>query len=143
MAAERELETAAERGTVQRRNDRFGAGLDRFDHRDGGRLAWWLAELRNIGAGHEGAPGAGDHDGGDVGMAGRPRYQVEEPGPDLVFHGINRWIVDGDDGDTAIGSHAHEFGHDRRSPVLTNAETSGSAGKLHFPCCGAVGWNER
>ncbi len=140
MAAECELETAAERGTVQRRKDRFGAGLDCFDHCDGGRLARRLAEFRNVGAGYEGAPGASDHNGGDVGITRRPRYPVEEPDPDLVFHGIDRRIVDGDDGDTAISSHAHEFRHARRSPVLANAEPSGSAGKLHFLCCGAVGW---
>ena len=101
---------------MERRNDRFRACLDRLDHRDGGRLARRLAEFRNISTRHEGAPGASDHDGGDARIARRPQYQVEKPDPDLVFHGIDRRIIDRDDGNVAVGSHAHKFRHARRSP---------------------------
>jgi len=66
-------------------------------------------------------------------MAGRPRYPVEEPGPDLVFHGINRGLSMVMTGDVAIGTHAHEFRHGRRSPYpVEGAECSGWARKMRI-----------
>ena len=127
--------------TVQRCHDRFRACFDRLDDRDGSGLARRLAEFRDVSSGHEGAAGARDHHGRDAGVAGRPRYQVEESHPDLVLHGIDWRIVDGDDGNVAVSSHAHEFGHARRSHVLSRvpnlAVRPGNANS-HFGAVGAA-----
>ena len=51
MAAERELEAAAERRAVDRRDDRLADALDRLDDLDQPGRAARLAELRDVGAG--------------------------------------------------------------------------------------------
>ena len=102
MAAERELEAAAERRAVQRRDDRLADALDRLDDLDQPGRAARLAELRDVGAGREGAPGAGEHRGLNAGVVPDPLEGLDQPGPDLVLQGIDGRVVDGDDGDLAV-----------------------------------------
>ena len=62
VAGERDLETAAERGAMNGGNDRFRRVLHLGQHfMQAGRF-WRLAELGDVGAGNEGAAGAGQHD---------------------------------------------------------------------------------
>src|SRR5215469_6929873 len=112
MATKGQLKTAAQRGTVHRRDDRFAACLDSLDDGDTGRLAGRPAELRNVRTSHEGAAGTCDHDCGNSWIVDRTRYEVEEADPNLVFHGINRRIVDRDDRNVAVSPHANKLRHD-------------------------------
>ena len=80
MAAERDLEPAAERGAVDRRDDRLGAILDRVDDHRQPRLLRRLAELGDVGAGEEGLALAGDDDGFDA-VVGLPPRRSHRPAP--------------------------------------------------------------
>ena len=102
MAAERDFEAAAERRAVHRGDHRLFARLDRRDHVERGRLSRRLAELADVGAGNEGAPGADDDDRGGAGIRPRPRHRIDETGPQREAQRIDRRIVDGDDGDIAV-----------------------------------------
>src|SRR3989475_10383835 len=63
VTGERDLETAAEGRAVDGGHDGLRRALDQIQHRVERRLRGWLAELGDVGAGDEGAPGADDDDG--------------------------------------------------------------------------------
>ena len=65
MAAERNFETAAERGTVQRRHHRLRHGVDGLDDVDSGGGYRRLVEFGDVGAGDERASRRCDHYGFD------------------------------------------------------------------------------
>ena len=69
MAAERDLEPAAQRGAVDRGDHRLGAILDRVDDLGQPRHLRRLAEFGDVGAGEEGLALAGDDDGVDAASA--------------------------------------------------------------------------
>jgi len=56
MRGQRHLEAAAERGPVQRRDNRLRGVLDRIENLRQIRLGRRLAEFGNVGAGDERAP---------------------------------------------------------------------------------------
>ena len=60
VAREGDLETASERGPVDRRHDRLGAVLDGVEDVRQMRLARRLCHLADVGSGDEGSPRAGD-----------------------------------------------------------------------------------
>ena len=97
MAAERDLEAAAQRRAMHGGDDGLLARLDSGDHVDGRGLARRLAEFADVGAGNEGAPGADDHDGSDAGIGACPRHRIDEPGAHRVVQRVDGRIVDGDD----------------------------------------------
>ena len=98
MAGQRDLAAAAESRAVDRRDDRLGAGFDGIDHVGQMRLARRLTELANVGSRHEGAAGAGDHDGFDLRIAVDLLDRREQSRPDRLRRGIDRRIVDLDQG---------------------------------------------
>src|SRR5437867_1621025 len=101
MAGERDLEAAAERGAVDGGDDRLRALLDqRQDFVEAG-LFRRLAELRDVGAGDERPPGAGDDDGADRRVGGRPRDAVVETLTHVLAQRVDGGIVDGEHGDAA------------------------------------------
>jgi hypothetical protein len=61
---------AKDSGTIQRGDDRLGAGVDRPDDRGQRGILGGLAELADVGVGDEGAAGADQHRGGEVGPLG-------------------------------------------------------------------------
>ena len=63
VAGECNLEAAAERGAVQRRDHGFRRGIERCADVGGGDLAGGCVEIAKIGAGDEGFAGAGQHGG--------------------------------------------------------------------------------
>ena len=104
MAAERDLKPAAQRGSVQGRDHRFGHCLKRRDHIARTRRLWRLVELGDVGAGDESAAGAGQHDGMDRAVVARLARSSASINPvtNAVIEGIDWWIVDHDDGDAAV-----------------------------------------
>ena len=98
MAGKGNLATAAKRGAMNRRNDRLGAGLDGVDHVGQVRFARRLAEFADVGTGHEGAAGAGDHDGFDLRISVDLTDRRQQTRPDRLRRGIDRRVVDLDQG---------------------------------------------
>ena len=98
MAGKGNLATAAERGAMNRRNDRLGAGLDGVDHVGQVRFARRLAEFADVGTGHEGAAGAGDHDGFDLRIPVDLLDRHQQTRSDRLRRGIDRRVVDLDQG---------------------------------------------
>ena len=81
------------------------------DH--GGQL--WLgqrlAELPNVRSGDEGRAGA-DQDGGDDAVVARHRIDgLEQPAPHFGGAGVDRRVVDHDDGDIAVALEKYTGGH--------------------------------
>ena len=104
MAAHRQLKPAAERRAVHRRDRRLFHLVQRRDHLDErGRLRR-LAELGDVGAGHERAARAGDHDGLDRGVVARRDHAFLDALAHAMAQRIHGRIVDGDDGDVAVAT---------------------------------------
>ena len=102
MAGKRQLEPTAECGAVHRRDDRLRHCLDRGDDLAQPRSLRRLAELGDVGAGEEGAPGAGDDDRLDCRVVAGLAQRFGEPGAHFVLQRIDRRVVDGDDRDLAV-----------------------------------------
>ncbi len=116
MRDQRDLEAAAERRAVDRRDDGLSAILDRRLRLRQARPAHRLAEFGDVGAGDEGAAGADQHDrlGGGIGrrLGDAIAQRVAHPRRKR----IDRRRVDGQDGDVAFhaeigdsvdGGHEH------------------------------------
>ena len=112
MAAERDLEAAAERGAVHRRDDRLVERLDLVDQLIERRQARRAAELGDVGARREAAPGAGDHDGANGRIASERLRGVLEAASHRLRQGIHRRVVDRHQRHIAHALHVddgHEF----------------------------------
>ena len=99
---QRDLESAAERRSVQRGDDRLRRVLDPVEHVGkvgrGGRLA----EFGNVGAGDEGPPAADDHDGLDRAVRFRRLDAAFEAVADGLRQRVHRRGVDRDQRDLAV-----------------------------------------
>ena len=97
MAAQRGLETAAERIAVDRRDDRPRRVFQRVENFMQARRLRRLAELADVGAGDEAAAGAGQHDGLDAGVVLGLGELFLQADANRVAQRIDRRIVDGED----------------------------------------------
>jgi len=104
VAGERQFEAAAQSGAVQRRDDRLRHRLDRGDDVVKARRLGRLAEFCNVGAGEEGAAGAGNHHRLDCIVVARLGQRLSESGPHLVLQRIDRRVVGGDDRDFTVAT---------------------------------------
>src|SRR5215471_13340254 len=102
MASKRQLEPAAQRGTVQCSDHRLRDRLDRRNHVVEARRLGRLPELGNVGAGKEGAAGTGDNDRLDRAIVAHLAERLGEPRTHFVLEGIDRRIVDGHDRNLAV-----------------------------------------
>ena len=102
MADQRDLEAAAQRRAVDRGDDRLGAILDRGLRVGQARAGERLAELGDVGAGDEGAPGADQHDRLDRGIGRRLPHAVAQPVAHLRRQRVDGRRIDGQDGDVAL-----------------------------------------
>ena len=96
VAGKRDFETAAERGAVDRGNDRLrrcSPSSTSTSCRPGALRR--LAEFGDVGAGDEGAAGAGQHDRLDGGIGERGLEASTERPWRRRSEGIDGWIVDG------------------------------------------------
>ena len=101
MARERDLEPAAERGAVHGGDHGFQGALDQVEHLVEAGLPRRLAELGDVGAGDEGAPGAGDDDGADRRVSDRLGDAVTQPLAHVLAQCVDGRVVDGEHGDAA------------------------------------------
>ena len=101
VAAQGQFQPPAQRGTVDRRDHGLGAGLDGVDHLRQVRVQRRLAELLDVGAGHEGGAGAGDDDGLGIVIARRLLHGLQQAGAHRLGRGVDRRIVDDDDADVS------------------------------------------
>ena len=107
MRGQRHLESSAERGSVQRGDDRLRRVLDPIEHVRKVRRGGGLAEFGDVGAGDEGSPCADDHDRLD----GAVRFGRLDPLLEAVAHGLRQRVdrrrVDRDRRDVSVD---REFG---------------------------------
>ncbi len=104
MAGERQLEAAPQCRPVQCGDHRLRHSLDRSDDLAEPRRLRRLAELGDVGAGKEGASGAGDHHGLDRRIVAGLAQRFGEPGAHLVLERVDRRVVDRDDRDLAFAA---------------------------------------
>ncbi len=102
MAAEGDLEPAAERKPLDRGDDRLRAGLDLGDDIDESRRLRRFAELTNIGPGDEAAALADDDEPGDGRIGCGALDGVAQSLPHLDAQGVDRRVVDGEDCDRPL-----------------------------------------
>jgi hypothetical protein len=101
MAAQRDFEPAAERGAVDRGDDRLCRALDAGDDEvEIGRLER-LTEFLDIRAGDEGAPGADDDERTRRAVAEALCQRIEKALAHRPAQRVHRRIVDGDHADRA------------------------------------------
>src|SRR5262249_55061084 len=98
----RHFEPATERGAVNGGDDRLRAALDDLLHLRQRRLLRRLAELGDVGAGDERAPGARDDDGGCSGITGGLADRVAQALTDVLAERVDGRIVHGDDGHATL-----------------------------------------
>ncbi|MNR63790.1 hypothetical protein D3C85_1862140 [compost metagenome] len=67
-----------------------------------------LAELANIGAGNKGLPGAIEHDQFDLLILFGCHKSFQQPGAHGMAQGIDRRIVDPDQGHACLAGHLHD-----------------------------------
>ena len=111
MTGQRDLEAAAERGAVDRGDDRLGRVLDLGEHVvEAGRLRR-LAEFGDVGAGDEGAAGAGQDDALDRGIGDRGLDAFQNTAAHCGTQRIDRRTVDRDDPDFVMTLKLDHFAH--------------------------------
>jgi hypothetical protein len=91
---------------------------------------WRLAEFRDVGAGEEGAAGAGDYHGFDGGVIAYLTHGLVQSGADLVLQRIDRRIIGGDDRDFTVATELDagiDAAHDAPAPDLFQADYPGEA----------------
>ena len=118
MAAERDLEPAAQGGAVDRGDHRLGAGFDPVDDFGQPRHHRRLAEFGDVGAGEEGLALAADHDRLDrvIGFGFLDRR--DQPLADRGAERVDRRIVAGDDQDVVmLVGRNRGIGHDEGSSL--------------------------
>ena len=113
VAAEGNLQSAAQRGAVDDRNAWLVARLDDVDYLRQTRRLWRLAELLDISTRVKGAPFADQHDDAYL----RVRFGVLKSLQQALAHGmtkrIDRWVVDRDQSDLALMFEPYDVRHDR------------------------------
>ena len=113
MAAQGELEPAAQRGAVDRGDDGFFDVVQPIDHGHQMGLACGLIEFADIGAGGECASRADQHDR----VGGIIRGGAFHAGDDALAHRmrqrVDRRVVDGQDGDPPRDLIANDLTHFR------------------------------
>ena len=115
MAAERDLEAAAERGAVDRGDHRLAGVFDAGDDlAEAGRLRR-LAEFGDVGAGDEGTPAAGQDDAFDLRVGDGGGNVLVNPATNCRAERIDRGTVDRDDGNVITAFKLHHFTHARLS----------------------------
>ena len=120
MASQRQLEPAPESGSVQCRDHRLWHCLDRGNDLAETRRLRRLAELGDVGAGKEGASGAGDQHRLDRRVIAGLAQRLDKPGTDLVLERVDRGVVGGNDRDLA---------------VPTEIDAGVDIAHLHLPSC--------
>ena len=111
VACQRNFETATERGTMDRSDDRLRRLLHEFENLgETGRLRR-LAEFGDVGAGDEGAAAAGQHDGLHFGIGDRGLHAFENATAHRGAQRIDRGTVDRDDGDVVMTFEFYHFAH--------------------------------
>ena len=118
VAGERDLEAAAERGAVDRGHDRLRRALDHVEHRVQAGLHRRLAELGDVGAGDERAPGADDDDRLDGALRDRLRDPVVQALAYVLAQRVDRRVVDGEHGHAAAGAQVYGLGDLRHVRLL-------------------------
>ena len=146
MAAERDLEPAAERGAVDRGDHRLGAILDPVDHFGQPRHHRRLAEFGDVGAGEEGLPFAADDDRLDRVVALGLLDRRDQPLAHRRAERVDRRVVGGDDEDVAVAAGSKSgwwswlvdhVGHDRGPAVALVVErVRGAEGRRRRPAHG-------
>ena len=118
VGAHRHLEPASQRGAVDTGDHRFRAVLHRgLDLIESGALRR-LSELADVGSGDEGPTSAGEDDGLDLGICHRSVDPVEDALANVMAQGVDRGIVDDDQGDIAPLFQADRFGECAHGPRL-------------------------
>ena len=113
VTAERGFQAAAERGAVDRGDDRFRRGVERIDHfMQAGRLRR-LAKFGDVSPGDEGAAGTGEYDRLHLGVRDRRIDLFEDAATNCRAQRVDRRIVDRDDGDAIPMLRLHNLAHPR------------------------------
>ena len=101
MAGERQLETAAERCAMDRRDDGLGARLDPLEHVVQQRRARLVVEFADVGAGDEMPAHCADEDGAYLGVAIGRDCGLEKRRAHRMRQRIHRGMIDRDQRDIA------------------------------------------
>jgi hypothetical protein len=120
VAAHRQFEPAAERRAVHRRDGRLLHVVDDGDHFHQPRRLRRLAEFRDVGACDKCTPCAGENDRLDACIVARRDDAVLDALPDGLAQRIHGRIVDGDDGDVAVATHADWIAQDASPEIFTS-----------------------
>jgi len=111
MAGERYLKAGGERSAaIDGGNDRLGAALDQVEHLVEPRLLRRLGKLGGVRASNERLTRTREDDGADRDVAQRRHDPVLQPLAHLVVEGVDRRVVDGQDGDTAAAVEVSKCG---------------------------------
>jgi len=124
VAAERQLEAAAEGGAVDRRGDGLCAILDRGDDVGQEGRHRRLAEFADVGAGDEAPAGAGEHGGNDAGVGLDLGDRLDEAPAHGLAQRVDRRIVDEDDGDAVLALDMNDGSVGHLEPPLGTARSS-------------------
>ena len=111
VAAQRQLEPAAQRGAVDGRDDRLGGRLDAVDELRQVGLLHLGAELGDVGAGREEAARTGEHDGLHARIGVGLVEGLLQPDPQGMAQRVDRRVVHADDSDVALLLRL-DYGHD-------------------------------
>ncbi len=96
VADQREFVAAAERGAVDRRDDRLATGVERVQH-GADRWPWQsVIEFADIRAGDEGASLAGDDRGAQARIGGKFGECRDQTLAHGKRQGVHRWMIDDD-----------------------------------------------
>ncbi len=113
-----DFNAASERGPMHRDDRRFRAVLDRGQQRvQIGALAR-RREFGQVGSGDEGLTGADDDDGVHRGVGLRFLDGGREAFRDARGNGVDRGVIDCDDGNLAVAMQPDELVHERRTKLL-------------------------
>ena len=108
VAAQCQLQAAAERRAVHRGHHRLGRCLDRVDERGQQGLLHLALEFRDVGAGGEEPACARQHDGLDPGIGIGLAEGLLQPHAQRMAQRIHRRVVHADDGDVALLVRFHD-----------------------------------
>jgi hypothetical protein len=111
VAGERQFEPAAERGAVDRGEDRLRSRLDLGEEVGQPRRERRAAEFGEIGARRKGAPPGDDDHGLDAVIGQRAGEPGLEPRPDRVRERIDRRVVDREDRHALLHPVMHPVAH--------------------------------
>ena len=93
---------------MDRGHDRLADRFHQRDHFGEMRRLRRLVELGDVGPRDESPARAGEHDRGHGRVVARLRERLHQAEPDLVFQGVDRRIVDEDDGDLVLAAQFYD-----------------------------------